>query len=67
MEITVNQQTYTVPETCNVQNMLIAVLQQPVNGFAVAVNQVIVSKVDWERHLLYPGDQIILVKATQGG
>lgn len=67
MEITVNQQTYSVSETCSVQHMLSVVLQHAVKGFAVAVNQVIISKNEWESHLLNPGDQIILVKATQGG
>lgn len=67
MEITVNQQAYQVTDLCSVQHMLAIVLNQPAKGLAVAINQTIVPKTDWGNHLLNPGDQIILIKATQGG
>jgi len=67
MEITVNNQTYTIDESCSVAGMLSAVLQISGDGIAVAVNQSIVTRPEWPRHLLQPGDQVILIKATQGG
>jgi len=67
MEITVNQQTYRVTTFCSVQYLLTVVLNTPVNGIAVAVNQAIIPKSNWESHILNPGDQIIIIKATQGG
>ena len=67
MEITVNQQAYQVTDVCSVQQMLTVVLNQLPKGLAVAINQTIVPKADWVNHLLNPGDQIILIKATQGG
>lgn len=67
MEITVNQQIYQVTDVCNVQHVLTGVLNIPTKGIAVAVNQAIVSKKTWEKHILNPGDQIIIIKATQGG
>ena len=67
MEITINQQNRTVSESCSVEQLLNFVLNKSATGIAVAVNQTIVPKSDWETRFLDPGDQIILIKATQGG
>ena len=67
MEITVNQQLYTIPEGCTVQTLLSDVLGKLANGLAVAINQAIVSKNLWQTALLKHGDHIILITATQGG
>ena len=67
MEVTVNQQLFNVSEDCNVQSLFVDVLQRPVQGLAIAVNQNIVPKSQWETRKLNPGDNIIIIKATQGG
>jgi sulfur carrier protein len=67
MEITVNQQTYSVSDGCSLQHMLDAVLQKQAQGIALAVNQEIISKNDWEHYRLKSGDTIVMIKATQGG
>lgn len=67
MEITVNQQNYSVSDTCSLQQMLDTVLVLPVKGIAIAVNQEIITKSNWPNHFLKPGDNIIIIKATQGG
>lgn len=67
MEITVNHQNYSVTEHCSLQQMLSVVIQQPIKGIALAVNETIIPKTNWETYLLNAGDQIILIKATQGG
>jgi sulfur carrier protein len=67
MDITVNQQIYQVTDVCSVQQLLTHVLDIPARGIALAINQAIISKANWETHLLNPGDQIIIIKATQGG
>ena len=67
MEITVNQQTYQVTPVCSVQHLLTVVLNTTANGIALAVNQAIIPKSNWQSHILNPGDQIIIIKATQGG
>lgn len=67
MEITVNQQNYSVTDNCSLQQMLSVVIQQPLKGIAIAVNETIIPKNNWETYLLNVGDQIILIKATQGG
>lgn len=67
MEITVNQQNYSVADNCSLQQMLSVVIQQPIKGIAIAVNETIIPKTNWETYLLSPFDHIILIKATQGG
>lgn len=67
MEITVNQQSYTLAVSCSVTELLANVLQFSESGIAVAVNQSVVSKSDWPARFLQPGDQVMLIKATQGG
>ncbi|MBE9598317.1 sulfur carrier protein ThiS [Pedobacter sp. MC2016-24] len=66
MEITVNQQNHQLNEPCSVEQMLF-MLEAPAKGIAVAVNHSIISKSDWPNHVLKHGDQIMLIKATQGG
>ncbi len=36
-------------------------------GIAVAVNNMVVPKVDWSQHELKQDDRVTLIKATQGG
>lgn len=68
MEVTVNQQLYTIPDGCTVQTLLSDVLgSSPGKGLAVAINQTIVSKIHWQTALLNHGDHIIIITATQGG
>jgi sulfur carrier protein len=67
MEVTVNQQKFTVSTDCSVAQLLADTLDRPATGMAVAVNQTIVPKANWNTHLLHPQDEVILIKATQGG
>jgi len=36
-------------------------------GIAVAVNEEVVSKMDWTRHSLNKNDSVLIITATQGG
>jgi sulfur carrier protein len=67
MEITVNQQSYSVSEVCSLQQMLDIVLALPVKGIAIAVNLEIIAKSNWPNHFLKPGDNLTIIQATQGG
>jgi sulfur carrier protein len=67
MEVTVNQQNYIVPDNCNVQTLLGDVLQQHLQGLAVAIDKIIIPKSQWGTQALKSGDNIIIIKATQGG
>ncbi|WP_316811595.1 sulfur carrier protein ThiS [Pedobacter heparinus] len=66
MDITVNQQHYQLHAPCSVEQML-SFVHAPAQGIAVAINQTIITKADWPLHALKHGDQVMLIKATQGG
>jgi sulfur carrier protein len=67
MEITVNHQNHQLKEDCSVGQMLAIVLSGETKGIAVAINQTVITKSNWQSHLLKDGDQVMLIKATQGG
>ena len=47
---------------------LVQSLQMPsTNGIALAVNEKVISKSEWEKFELKENDKILLIKATQGG
>lgn len=67
MEITVNNQLFQVNEESTLSTLLSTIVHIPESGIAIAVNQLVVSKSQWSIHLLQSGDQVVLIKATQGG
>lgn len=67
MDITVNQQNYSFSEACSLQQMLQNLLLHSSKGIAIAVNQEIISRGDWQTFQLKTHDQITIIKATQGG
>lgn len=67
MEITINQENHSLKEACSIEQMLHEVLKATPKGIAVAINQIIVPKAKWPAYPLKDGDQVMLIKATQGG
>ena len=67
MEITFNNRKYQIEEHSTVQAALNVWLADKQQGIAVAVNDTIVPRSQWENHILQPDDNILVIKATQGG
>jgi len=67
MEIRINQQLTEIPEHFSVEQLLSSLFADSGKGIAVAINQAIIPKTEWPIHILNPKDNIILIKATQGG
>ena len=67
MEITVNQETYLLPDVCSLQQAVNHHLKLPLAGIAIAINQEIIAKETWGSHFLKSGDHLTIIKATQGG
>ncbi len=67
MEIVINQQPQTVPNSCQVRQVLQTVWPELPSGIAIAVNNTIVPKTSWDTYLLQPNDHVTIIKATQGG
>jgi sulfur carrier protein len=67
MEITVNNQSKQISESCTIQQLLNEVVGNKQKGIAVAVNQTVISKQKWSDFYLKQNDSVLIIKATQGG
>jgi sulfur carrier protein len=66
MSISVNGETSTLEEGTTVAE-LVDELAGRRGGVAVAVNEDVVPRADWERTALKPGDRVEILTAVQGG
>ncbi|MGY6649052.1 sulfur carrier protein ThiS [Wenyingzhuangia sp. IMCC45574] len=64
--IKVNNQSKEIPDSSSVAQLL-QQLEQPEKGIAVAINQQIITKNNWETQEVLNGDDILIIQATQGG
>ena len=67
MEISINNVKTTVEEATSLANVVQSNAGENTKGIAVALNQNVVSKTDWDTTVLHQNDTIIIIKATQGG
>lgn len=67
MEIQLNHQTRDIASDSSVQQLLQQVVGEKQKGIAVAINNRIIPKASWAGHLIQANDQILIIKATQGG
>lgn len=64
--VNVNNNPHTFNSPSNLQDLLTQ-LDISEKGIAVAVNNQIISKRDWNRRELANGENILIIRATQGG
>ena len=68
MELKINQQTKKFnAESLSVQSLLDLEIPHKQNGIAVAINNTVVPKINWNQHLVHETDEILIISATQGG
>ncbi len=68
MELKINNQTKQFrADALSIQALLDIEIPQKQNGIAVAVNQTVIPKSNWNQHLLSETDDILIISATQGG
>jgi sulfur carrier protein len=69
MEITINNQLKQLAEhtSISVQALLNLEIPEKQKGLAVAINNIVVSKTDWENKMIANKDNVLIIKATQGG
>jgi len=67
MEIIFNNQKQEIAEETLMQHALDLWLGDKQQGIAVAVNDTIVHKTQWGTYVLQPDDDILVIRATQGG
>lgn len=69
MEITINNQPKLFKEysRISVQELLDFEFPNKQNGIALAINNNVVPKLEWSTRLISENDEILIIKATQGG
>ncbi|SUT97289.1 thiamine biosynthesis protein [Actinobacillus lignieresii] len=66
MQIFINNQPFDVAENTSIQTAL-ALSQANLQGVAVALNQQIIPKSEWQNYLLQEGAKLTVFKAIAGG
>lgn len=69
MQVQINHQPFQLPDVpaTSVQQLLVQAGITSYTGVALAVNNQVIPRRQWEAHLLSPGDAVTLINATQGG
>lgn len=68
MEITVNNKVKKISGTnLTVQQLLNMEIPDKQKGIAIAINNTVVPRTDWETKNILQNDNILIIKATQGG
>ena len=64
--VEVNQQKHKVSESIILQ-ALVSNLNIKTNGIAIAINNQVIKKTDWDAKDLQNNDAILIIQSTQGG
>ena len=68
MELKINNQTKQFAlDSLTVQALLDIEIPEKQNGIALAINNTVIPKSDWNSYFLNPTDDILIISATQGG
>ncbi len=68
MELKINNQTKQfATDSLTVQALLDLEIPVKQNGIALAINNTVIPKSDWNSHLIQETDDILIISATQGG
>ena len=69
MEITINNhlKILAAHNSITVQELLHLEIPEKQKGIAVAINNKVVQKAEWETKIISQSDTVLIIKATQGG
>jgi len=67
MRINLNDEIFEIPEGASLSLLVKKLQKNNFNGWAVAVNEVVIPSDDFESTFLTEGDRILFIQATQGG
>lgn len=67
MQITINNQSYEFGETLSLQGAIAVLEMKETTGIAVALNEQIIPRSEWEQTSLHDEDKIIIIGAVAGG
>ena len=67
MRIIVNEETLEVSESTSLSFLIKSFGSEDFRGWAVAINEKVISKNNFETTFLSEGDRVLFIQATQGG
>lgn len=67
MELFVNNNSTTTLDNQTIANLLAELNIQAERGAAVAVNNIVITKSEWDGYTLKQNDKVTVIRATQGG
>lgn len=67
MIVSVNDRKHSVSDVCNIDMLLDNIDLNEKKGIAVAVNNEVIPKKEWNNNYLKENDKILVIRATQGG
>jgi sulfur carrier protein len=67
MEVFINNQSVPVSDSATLSDVLLQHNFLDKKGIAVAVNNFVVSKAEWNSYKVDSADKITIIRATQGG
>ncbi len=67
MDININNQKHTFSVGISLKAIMDLQLGDKLNGVAVAINETVIPKASWENCIVQSNDNILIIKATQGG
>ena len=66
MYIKVNNENQEISENTSIEQ-LVEELKISTNGIAIAINNTVVKKSEWNSTIIKNNDDILIIKSTQGG
>jgi sulfur carrier protein len=67
MNVTVNKKPVELPVLAGITDLIQQLNLPSAQGIAIAVNQQVIPKSEWNTCILKDNDEILLIRATQGG
>ncbi len=67
MEIFINNKQHNIKEQSTIKDLLLQLDITQTKGIAIAINNLVIPKEQWEQHTIVEADKVIIITATQGG
>ena len=67
VEVSINQENFQFPQSGTLADILPLLQIRQLDGIAIAVNDDVIPRSDWEQYSLKAQDKIFVIRATQGG
>ena len=67
VQVTINRESFMLPESGTLADVLSQLDISRPDGIAIAVNDNVIPRGEWNNYKLQPEDKVFVIRATQGG